>query len=451
MGCIFMCMRKIMRNKKSENLKTKKMKVKFIWASAMASMLLFSCNSENEDFYPESDSKDSGDLPTSYKVSPDEAQLIVLDFMNGLSSSPTRGIAGNREISDIKVLKRSSLETRAAENLSIDLDTLMYFVNFSNNQGYAIVSADKRTEPIFAFVESGNFSLDSTFTEEDDPFLEFLDRAISTEIEDINNYVPSSAETRTTVNGWTINSSYGPILKTQWSQGGKSSDSYGKYCPNYTTGCTVTATAQIMSHFKTISSVSWKSGSSSGSATMHWYTIVSDSERYNGMLYSSTTPQSLEEVAQFCRYLGVCFGAKYNSNSTSVDKDEPIKWFNKRANLNATSLKSFNESAIINAIKAGNPVYARGNSGRKKFLGITYSYTGGHAWVYDGYISATKDGKTQNMIHCNWGWGPNTGNGFYASKVFNTNVGPEIYDYEVTRGSDYHYRYNLEYSIISRK
>lgn len=426
-------------------------KVKFVSASVLASMLLFSCTSENEDFYPESEPKSADGLPTSFKISPDEAQNIVMDFMNGLSSSSTREFAGNRQISNIEVLKRSSLETRASENLSVDLDTLMYFVNFSNNLGYAIVSADKRTEPIFAFVEEGNFSLDSTFTEEDAPFLDFLDKAIYTEIEDINNYVPSSAETRATVKGWTINSSYGPILKTQWSQGGKKSDSYGKYCPNYTTGCTVTATAQIMSHFKTISSVSWKSGKNSGSTTLHWYNIVVDSENNGGMLYASKTPQSLDEVAHFCRYLGVCFGAEYNKNSTSVDKDEPIKWFNNRANLNATKLKSYNETAIINAIKAGNPVYARGNSGRKKFLGITVGYTGGHAWVYDGYISATKSGKSQNMIHCNWGWGPNTGNGFYAGKVFNTNVGPEIYDYEVTRGSDYHYQYNLEYSIISRK
>ena len=99
-----------------------------------------------------------------------------------------------------------------------------------------------------------------------------------------------------------------------------------------------------------------------------------------------------------------------------------------------------------------NTLEGRGNSGRKKFLGITVKYKGGHAWVYDGYISATKNGKQQNLIHCNWGWGSSKFyNGYYLSKVFDTNSGPEIYDNEVTRsGQSGYYKYNLEYSIISR-
>lgn len=52
----------------------------------------------------------------------------------------------------------------------------------------------------------------------------------------------------------------------------------------------------------------------------------------------------------------------------------------------------------------------------------------------------------------NWGWGAsNFYNGYYLSKVFDTNSGPEIYDNEVTRsGQPHYYKYNLEYSVISR-
>lgn len=46
---------------------------------------------------------------------------------------------------------------------------------------------------------------------------------------------------------------------------------------------------------------------------------------------------------------------------------------------------------------------------------------------------------------------PPTGNGYYLSKVFDTNSGLEIYDNEVTRsGQPHYYKYNLEYSVISR-
>ena len=42
-------------------------------------------------------------------------------------------------------------------------------------------------------------------------------------------------------------------------------------------------------------------------------------------------------------------------------------------------------------------------------------------------------------------------NGYYLSKVFDTNSGPEIYDNEVTRrGQPHYYKYNHEYSVISR-
>lgn len=72
------------------------------------------------------------------------------------------------------------------------------------------------------------------------------------------------------------------------------------------------------------------------------------------------------------------------------------------------------------------------------------------ACALDGYISATKDGKQQNLIHCNWGWGGSR-NGYYLSKVFNTPSGAEINDNEITRGGTaYYYKYNLEYSIISK-
>ena len=35
----------------------------------------------------------------------------------------------------------------------------------------------------------------------------------------------------------------------------------------------------------------------------------------------------------------------------------------------ASKLKEYNESQIITSIKNGNPVYGRGNSGRKKVFG----------------------------------------------------------------------------------
>lgn len=412
------------------------MKLKFIYAT-LALLLLFSCSVEDN---LESLMQDNNEIVT-YKVTQEEAQSIVqgfVDEMSFISSTRSANEMSHKEISSVYALRKNLIQTRSG----------------ADGNGFVLVAADKRTEPIFAIVDEGNFNFELLSEEDNDMFLTFLDYAISTELDDIENFSGNISQTRATSNGWTINTKYAPILKTKWSQGGENNpNSYGKYCPNKTTGCTVIATAQILSHFQTISHVNWSYNGVGASSDLHWSQIISDCENNNGVLSSTYTPQSLNEVAHLCRYFGIAFGAKYNSDgSTSVGEDKPIDWFNKWGGLKASKLKEYNESQIITSIKNGNPVYGRGNSGRKKFLGITVKYKDGHAWVYDGYISATKNGKQQNLIHCNWGWGSSKFyNGYYLSKVFDTNSGSEIYDNEVTRsGQSGYYKYNLEYSIISR-
>ena len=67
--------------------------------------------------------------------------------------------------------------------------------------------------------------------EENESFLSFMDGAIATELEDINQYQGDEA-TRTVTNGWDIIIIRYPILKTKWSQEGYNNpNSYGKYCP----------------------------------------------------------------------------------------------------------------------------------------------------------------------------------------------------------------------------
>lgn len=67
----------------------------------------------------------------------------------------------------------------------------------------------------------------------------------------------------------------------------------------------------------------------------------------------ANTPQSLNEVAHLCRYLGNAFGAKYKKGTTSVGENKAIDWFNKWGGLKASKLKKYDENPIINAIKTG--------------------------------------------------------------------------------------------------
>lgn len=74
-------------------------------------------------------------------------------------------------------------------------------------------------------------------------------------------------------------------------------------------------------------------------------------------------------MAHLVRYLGIALGAEYKkSNETSAKTSKAVEWFNKWGGLNASSLKGYNESNIISAIKSGYPVLGRGNSGKKRYL-----------------------------------------------------------------------------------
>lgn len=186
---------------------------------------------------------------------------------------------------------------------------------------------------------------------------------------------------------------------------------------------------------------------------------MNDCESNNGYLNSYFAPQSMDEVARLCRYLGNQMGAIYNvnkndptKNETGVSDDAPVDCVNRFCGLNASPLKDYNEGAVIKAIKDGKPVLASGYSIKYKLWIFTFGYDKGHAWVYDGYISAYKNGRRQNLIHCNWGWLDNRKNGYYVSKAFNKNNGPEITDSEITRsvGEVGNLQFLLKYSIISR-
>lgn len=147
----------------------------------------------------------NGKTVISYKVTPTEAQEFVQNFIDitGVDTQ-TRNGGGSlgRDISHIGVLRNSLADIRSQEtSSSVELDTLMYVVNFTNNNGFVLVAADKRTEPIFAFIDEGNLDFEKLEDVDNEMFLSFLDYAIAIEIEDIENFKVDENLTRATSKG----------------------------------------------------------------------------------------------------------------------------------------------------------------------------------------------------------------------------------------------------------
>ena len=375
-----------------------------------------------------------------FKISPEEACSELEDFLNARNRSwTTRGTMRQRTIADVQPIALKAVKTRAIntedELEDFQLDTLMYSINFSNDQGFAIMSADRRTEPILAITDEGSFNINDIPSDGNEGFLNFLSLAVEYIYNEIQTYQPT-IETRASRNGWEILEEYEPRLQVKWGQGAP----YNKYCPNnYPTGCTVTAVAQIMSYFQDFY-FPW----GQFSTYLHWSHILDECNSYNGQVIANS--ESADEVAKLMAFLGEQFEADYGQNETSVSKNKPIDWMRKwRQGWQVSKLHDYNSSDIINNLKMdGRLIYTRGNTGRKKFI-ITFSHTGGHAWVMDGLIAGKKDGNSRYLVHCNWGWEGDS-NGYYLNNVFNITSGEEILD--SVSNVEANFKYNTQYSTI---
>ena len=429
----------------------KYLKISFV--SVVLSLLVFSCNDEtlNPNLQETEDKSNTVNIgaatqPEQFKVSATEAENSAINFLNefyGGFSKNGRMIQMEQVVpvrKSTSTLKKS-LEVNATEDDEIGFDTLFYAVNLSDGQGYVLVAADKRTDPIYAFVDNGSFYVDSLDQEEYAGIATFLDYAVETELEDIANYGDTvvSVSKKSLSKAWSISVKKSPLLDTRWGQG----DPYNHYCNGNKTGCVATAIAQILSYYKTPGSVSWNGNSTS----LNWSRIMSDCKSNSGRLDMYSTPTSALEVAGLMRMLGVAFDADYGSSSTSIDSKKALKKLGKMGVLNVGSLNDFDITKIQSALQNNRLVFARGYRTKRKLFG----YKNGHAWVYDGYINATQDGKFSFMVHCNWGWN-GTANGYYIAKSFNVKNGPEITDTKdvarTTSSSDYNYKYKCQYSII---
>lgn len=383
-----------------------------------------------------------------YKISVDEAKDIVLDFMQvfqGSDSCKTRTKMRNLEIESVEIVDANKVITRS---VGIE-DTLLYAVNFSNNGGYVLVGADRRTEPIFGVIDNGSFSEKSV--EENPNFAYFLNLALGKAVYDVKTSTTKAVNPGIGDYDNVYGSAY--HLTSKWGQGAP----YNVYCPGPYTGCVAVAVAQILSYFPVIGNVSWQDNLASGSAILHWNQIQSDCFKNDGRLNTFTTPQSANEIAHLMRYLGVVLKAEYKDDGTSMESKDAINWINDWTSLKAIKLKEYNANEIFMAANffSNKLVYMRGNRGKNDFLGITIKYTGGHAWVADGAFSARRksDNKFVNLYHFNWGW-DGSNNGYFLATVFDSS-NPAIKDSELPGylsldddGTPGNYKYNVEYSVI---
>ena len=437
-----------------------------ITIAAFVVFLFAACNDKNDfllDGITQNDSTITSEeitKNTSYRISETEAVENLENFLSAMYGKELskRDIPLKiANISSLRKQKHLSKNYKEEDSLlnQIDIDTLMYSINFSDSMGFALVAADTRTAPIFAISEKGNFNFENVANEQNEGLILFLENAIEKEINDIANYVDTIeidnnqhiSKRRDFLNTWRPLYTPEILLKTRWGQ----ETPYNYYCHGCKTGCVITAMAQILSYYQTIKQITFKDDNKTYSANLDWNQINSDCLNNNGNLSFANAYESSKNIAYLCRYLGLEVKAIYG-NSTGAKSTNAIDWFNKNGHLNASPLQSYNDKDIIDALKAQKIIYTRGN--RIKYINRTgaSSYSAGHAWVIDGYMSAAYRRALYYLVHCNWGWN-GTANGYYLINAFNTHNGPLITDTynKTTTKDELNYQYNIQYSIITNK
>lgn len=350
----------------------------------------------------------------------------------------------------------------------------MYIYNFDDNKGFAIISANKATEPLIAIADSGNIS---SIEDIDNPGLAMFIRAaenyISTSVcsNDSNLTDTMYLENNTrknvgirSVHDTIVSSSISPKLSVKWEQGSVE----GSYCPNGTAGCTTIAIFQAMSYFYYPTSINFTFSDrivdSYSLNFVNWENI----KRHQSAPCYNCSEDRHKIIGHICREIGERCCCVYNIMATrssinynGSENSTSITFPNARTALtnfgfSTGNIMAYSSNCIRNNLTPTNLVMIAG-----RLEGTTDK---GHAWIADGYryyVVSHKmyavDGfdtwlidsgiETVNLVHYNWGWG-GIGNGYFNENVFNSG-NHNCLDAGCIQDSDNHNFVGIQYMTIS--
>ena len=342
--------------------------------------------------------------------------------------------------------KGYSSHTRSIKDLEDTIDVRFHIINFEDNAGFALVSADDRTTPVYAYSTEGLLNIEDAISNTgfgdfmenakvyykyeanggkgpgdgwplpflEDPF--WIESLPTTQFGGRTVYVYSRYETQDSV---------APLLMTQWGQ----DDPYNYYCPeannmpsNYNgrcpAGCVPIALAQLMAYYKY----------AKNTTDIEGYPIFL---RWNNLHNQVSFPSGdssfdCRALAKLIRKIGDVGNATYTNTGTGVATimvDSILHYFGYSTSGLQTSL--FDNGVLLKSLDNNKPIYVRGER-------TTANGNIGHGWVVDGYshkeivedlyayttphyhLFTLHTLECLDYFHCNWGW-----NGLYNAYVLN--------------------------------
>jgi hypothetical protein len=337
---------------------------------------------------------------------------------------------------------------------------VLYVVNYDNDEGFAVITANSNLVPVLAVTEEGSYTVgEVTNTGFDD----YMTLAISN-INRIGIIKPTITITEKFKEFKTETSDYTMAdipakLAVKWGQ----DYIYNTYCLGNPTGCGPTALAQIMSYFEypAVLPLTFE-GAPSNSVTLVWSSIKQHVRSY---AYScadcSATSSTHDAIGCLFREVGERAGCTYSTDTSVSDVATTLSSLRNAAQklgYTVSKTQTYAENCEKAELESGGLLLMSGVPDSTSSIG--------HAWVVDGYkhirhaySEYTRDYGTvvwtlertvltdSYYTHVNWGW-DGLSNGYFYTGIFDTST-PYTLDDSTLSSTGHKYAYNLHYIVIS--
>ena len=349
---------------------------------------------------------------------------------------------------DVVLSDKEPLTYSDADGVEITpVDTVLYAINRKDDNGFFLVSGDKRLPDVLGYTSDGHLDKDKVDDESgmavflsrlpeyyELSLLEFQAKLDSLEaLEEEDDEEPltyKKKKYRYEYSAWVESSRSRNLVPVTWGQ----NRPYNLLAPKIgndtaVTGCVATATAQLCASFRYPKSYN--------GLTYDWDLLTV--EDWNSKLSNSQKEVFKWQVSHLFRSIGNKLGNDWGIKETGASTGDVRNVLKSMGYSNTPGLSEYDCTGVVASILRGRPVIMSGKAERKKkgwWIFSTTVYKKGHAWICDGYmvqerikykIKKSNDAivssqrETRVLLHCNWGWyGMN--NGYFVPTVFDSSA-----------------------------
>lgn len=439
------------------------MKTSVIFTGLLMGMFLCSCQSNQDEQFDTQVPLSANMVKRSYA----EALSIAVDAQKLLNVSSSRSRAVKPRLLDL--VSGVKYVTQSRSRSESGLDTLIYVFNYTNNQGFVLVSASKATDGLLAVTEQGHY--DPTTGTDNKGLSICMDLAQKYVLSSTNAYMSRIRDSLIFVDTTdtplikhrncrdTLNMiRYIPRINLKWGQ----TSPEGYLCPNGCSGCGPTAMAMALAYYSYPSTLSLTYPNASvPSISLDWPAIKNHRSTVSGNT-DNCTFNTHNQISMLCRQLGHLANSDYSSSDGTGTSPNKIITTLQQLGYSPTAYTDYSSGCLVNNLCNNQIILMCGYDIHKEEGSAL-----GHMWIVDGGYSyklhcyeqdyknglwvTTYDGGISSHCynHINWGWYGDS-NGYYSDGIFYNQNYYKLDDNVSVAAVGFNYTYALRYFTISQ-